>query len=231
MPTNIYGIEISEEAAALEGKPLPNTDYGPGGPPAFVPPPGWDEWVAANRGPSVVNPQATTPTMSNVGGSMNTYTNPEAYQSYAGGALVPFVGATGVSGAGAGILGLLAGGLFDLLTSGISIDWGTAGQGFWDIGVPGPGVFGSGIPGMRQGEQPVKKWYTGTATFYLTNMGRIAVQKKNGVWKLWKPKKPIVISSNPSIRTLVRAENKLSRWANSVYRVKTRKTKFTRRKS
>jgi len=108
------------------------------------------------------------------------------------------LGVAGAAGAGTAVASL----------TDIDVDFGTAGPGLFDVGVPGPGITTSGIPGTYQSEVPVKKWYTGTATFYLMNTGRIAVQKKNGVWKVYRPARHIVLSRNPRVGNLMKAERR-----------------------
>ena len=55
----------------------------------------------------------------------------------------------------------------------------------WDT-YPGPGVTGGG-------QWPI---------FSLLSDGRIVVQKSNGQWKVYRPKKNLVISSNPRLRDI-----------------------------
>lgn len=54
-------------------------------------------------------------------------------------------------------------------------------------------------------------WNTGTAEFYRLIDGRIAVQNKKGVWKIYRPAKHLVISKNPRTRTLIKAEKRLNK--------------------
>ena len=109
------------------------------------------------------------------------------------------------AGLGTAAIGLLTGG------DGLSFDIGAPGPGIFDLGVPGPGVFSSGIPGLRQGEVPVKRWTNGTWVFYTLSTGRIATQKANGIWKIWRPQKHIVIPRNPRVGTLVRGHKRTSK--------------------
>ncbi len=57
----------------------------------------------------------------------------------------------------------------------------------------------------------VKSWTTfpGGPIFTMFSNGKIAVRKKNGVLKVYRPKKHIVISSNPRVGTLLRADARL----------------------
>jgi len=52
--------------------------------------------------------------------------------------------------------------------------------------------------------------YPGGPTFYRLVDGRIAVQKKNGVWRVYRPQKHIVISRNPGVKDLMRANKRLA---------------------
>lgn len=54
-------------------------------------------------------------------------------------------------------------------------------------------------------------WNTGTAIFYRLFDGRIAVQKSNGVWKVYRPQKHIVVPRNPRVGTFNRARKRLDR--------------------
>lgn len=131
-----------------------------------------------------------------------------------------------------GAIGAVGGAVLPQVFGGDGWDIGAPGEGIFDIGVPGPGTFfGSGVPGLRAGEVPVKRYPNKLSGYMLkTNMGRMCVPRKDGTWAVWTPPKPIVLGPSPNIKTLVRAEKKLSRWANAVYRVKTRKTKFVSRR-
>lgn len=121
-------------------------------------------------------------------------------------------GALGAAGAGLLIKGLGSGG-----------DFGTAGPGLIDLGTPGPGVFGSSIPGLRGDETVVKKWWTGTAMFYMLNSGRIATQRRNGVWRIYRPARHVVVSRNPRIHNLLRADARLTRLVGGLGKVTIRR--------
>ena len=72
-----------------------------------------------------------------------------------------------------------------------------------------PGVGGMLPPGTTI----VKTWNTGTAQFARLADGRIAVQRKDGSIKVYRPQKHIVIPRNPRVGTLLRAEKRLDRLA------------------
>lgn len=76
-----------------------------------------------------------------------------------------------------------------------------------------PGIqtgLGEGVPGFAAGAI-AKSWNTGTAQFYMLTDGRICAQRKNGTWKIYRPKKHIVVPSNPRIGTLIRADKRVDR--------------------
>jgi len=52
-------------------------------------------------------------------------------------------------------------------------------------------------------------------TFYRLSNGWLAVQKKNGSWKTWKPKRPIVIYADgaSNLKTMLRADKALTKQA------------------
>lgn len=70
-----------------------------------------------------------------------------------------------------------------------------------------PGVGGMLPPGTTI----VKVWNTGTAQFARLADGRIAVQKRDGTIKVYRPQKHIVIPRNPRVGTLIRADKRLNR--------------------
>lgn len=75
--------------------------------------------------------------------------------------------------------------------------------------LPGPGVFrvpwANGGP-PDQTDPVAYTWNTGTAKFYRLQSGKIAVQRKNGLWKVYRPKKHIVISTNPRMSAISKLE-------------------------
>jgi len=108
--------------------------------------------------------------------------------------------------------------LIGMLTGGVKFPWQTpAGEGFispFTEKVPtttgwaqAPTVGAAGVLPTNV----VKTWSTGTATFHMLADGRIACQKKNGVWKIWRPAKHIVVPRNPRIGTLIRADKRINK--------------------
>lgn len=61
----------------------------------------------------------------------------------------------------------------------------------------------------------VGSWVANEVTFYRLSDGRIAVQNKKGRWKVWRPKKPIVLMPTGAVdlRTLLRADAVLNKQA------------------
>jgi len=57
----------------------------------------------------------------------------------------------------------------------------------------------------------VGSWNTGTATFYRLANGKIGVVKKNGVWKEWRPYRPVVIPKKWNSRSMGRVRTALKR--------------------
>ncbi len=112
---------------------------------------------------------------------------------------------------------------------------GAAGYGVSEMMEGEPGAIpGTAIP-VQEGFLPWQQdiipdewvaysWNTGTAVFYRLIDGRIAVQNKMGVWKVYRPKKHIVLSTNPRISQV----NKLFRTCDK-FTKKLAKTKYLKR--
>lgn len=82
--------------------------------------------------------------------------------------------------------------------------------------IPGEQPFLGEIRGAPPGIAPgavVKTWSTRgvSVTFYKLSDGRIACQKKDGTWKIWRPAKHLVISRNPKVNALLRADKKIDK--------------------
>ena len=60
-------------------------------------------------------------------------------------------------------------------------------------------------------QQIVKTWSTGTAQFYMFQNGMIGCFKKDGRFKAWRPKRHIVISSNPRLGNLLKGAKKVNK--------------------
>jgi len=61
-------------------------------------------------------------------------------------------------------------------------------------------------------------WVANGVQFYYVSDGRLAVQRKNGSWKYWRPKKPIVLfaSGAKDMQTMLRADNALNKQAKRI---------------
>lgn len=102
-------------------------------------------------------------------------------------------------------------------------------QGFEEVfqgGLPlhrGTGQSISTLPGvggqLPPGNVVVKTWNTGTAQFARLLDGRIAVQRKDGTIKTYRPQKHIVIPRNPRVGTLIRADKRLKRLTKGLKKV------------
>lgn len=81
------------------------------------------------------------------------------------------------------------------------------------VGALIPGIqthLGEGVPGLPAGAI-AKSWHTGTAQFFLLTDGRIAAQRKNGTYKIYRPHKSIVVPRNPRIGTLIAADKRIDK--------------------
>ena len=147
--------------------------------------------------------------------------------------------ALGGTALGAGLGGLLGGGdegeagMPSGMTpqpGGLQWPWQTPeGEGFiapWTEQVALPsgltGQLGAGYPNAFGGVGVAYSWTTGTAVFFRLMDGRIAVQKKNGVWKIYRPKKHIVLSTNPRLSQLKKFDRAYSRLNKMVKKFKGR---------
>lgn len=99
-------------------------------------------------------------------------------------------------------------------------------------GIPGEsGILGMGGAGgadlahMPQhlvdghlGAHIIGSWVANGVTFYRLSDGKLAVQNKLGRWKVWRPKKPIVIMPGGAnnLRTLLRADAVLNRQSKKI---------------
>ncbi len=112
-------------------------------------------------------------------------------------------------------------------------------------GIPGEsGILGLGggsglpvhqVPHMVDGHiggHMVGSWVANGVTFYRLSDGKLAVQNKHGRWKVWKPKKPIVIMPGGAnnLKTLLRADAVLARQSKRIAAMLNRRA-GTRRKS
>ncbi len=123
---------------------------------------------------------------------------------------------------------------WDALPGPVKIAMGAAGMAGLDIifDLPGPGLRdilpganGAGlppghmdIPGVHLGAHVIGSWVANGVMFYRLSDGKLAVQNKRGRWKVWRPKKPIVIMPTGAgdLRTLLRADTVLNKQAKRI---------------
>ena len=80
------------------------------------------------------------------------------------------------------------------------------------------------IPGVHLGAHIIGSWNTNPdnpengVTFYRLSDGKLAVQNKKGRWKIWRPKRPIVLFADGAgdLKTMLRAEKALARQAKQI---------------
>jgi hypothetical protein len=86
----------------------------------------------------------------------------------------------------------------------------------WNLGEVTPEVRAVSDPGGGV----VKQWYTGTCRFFLLADGTMASLSNDGQVRQWKPRGPIVMKREPSVRELsgqVKRVKKLAQSANEIY--------------
>lgn len=88
-----------------------------------------------------------------------------------------------------------------------------------DIGLPGGGGFSGGggddPVGAMVEAMTVSTWDANGVQFHRLSDGRMAVRNKHGVWKVWRPKKPIVIFATGAqdLRTALRVSKVMDKQA------------------
>jgi len=98
-------------------------------------------------------------------------------------------------------------------------------------GVPGESILlpgsGGGGPDMHFGQHMtdghlgvtiIGGWTANGVQFYRLSDGKLAVQNKHGRWKVWRPKKPIVLMPGgaTNLKTLLKADAMLNRQAKRI---------------
>ena len=75
-----------------------------------------------------------------------------------------------------------------------------------------------GTTNPLQSVQVVGTWMANGVTFYRLADGKLAVQNKKGRWKVWRPKKPIVLYSDgaSNLKTMLRADKALNKQAKKI---------------
>ena len=73
----------------------------------------------------------------------------------------------------------------------------------------------------------IGKWEANGVWFYRLADGRLAVQNKKGRWKVWRPKRPIVVYATgvADLRTLLRADSAIDRQAKKLDKMLNRRTR------
>jgi len=91
----------------------------------------------------------------------------------------------------------------------------------------GPGAGPGGTPGVAV----VGTWTANGVKFYRLSDGRLAVQNKMGRWKVWRPKKPIVLMPGGAnnLRTLLKADRLLNAQAKRIAAMLNRRSPRSRR--
>lgn len=119
---------------------------------------------------------------------------------------------------------------FDIL-----VDWDGPGSdtGLIPINIRGSGGSGSGEDpvGTMVDAMTVSTWNANGVMFHRLSDGRLAVRNKHGVWKIWRPRKPIVImpTGSANLQDLLRADAAIQKQAKKIQRVlKNRGWKVTR---
>jgi len=75
-----------------------------------------------------------------------------------------------------------------------------------------------GPPSPMQGVQVVGTWVANGVKFYRLADGKLAVQNKRGRWKVWRPKRPIVLYADgaSNLKTMLRADKALTKQAKKI---------------
>ena len=106
-------------------------------------------------------------------------------------------------------------------TAGVDIllDWGEGDFGL--IQIPGT-TNGVGDPvGAMVAAMTVSTWNANGVQFHRLSDGRLAVRNKHGVWKVWRPKKPIVLftTGNRDLQDVIRADRVIQKEGKKIARM------------
>jgi len=94
------------------------------------------------------------------------------------------------------------------------------------IDIPSFGRNGHEGPHLEHlGAHVIGTWQANGVTFYRLSDGKMAVQNKAGRWKVWRPKKPIVLMPGgaSNLRTLLRADKLLNKQAKALAKMLNRR--------
>lgn len=121
-----------------------------------------------------------------------------------------------------------------IVASTIDIDWPFVGEGsITDFGGKGGNTKLERASGNLDGnfDTIVAKWEANGVWFYKLLDGRMAVQRLDGTWKFWRPKKPIVLYSDGAsdLKTLLRADKALDRQSKKLRKMLDRRAPRPRR--
>jgi len=123
--------------------------------------------------------------------------------------------------------------IFSGITAGIDIliDTGPDDRGL----IPLPGTSDLAVGGVLGGAMPglsiVRQWTANGVQFIRLSDGRVGARNKLGIWKVWKPKKPIVLFSGGAgnLRTFLRADAALDRQSKRLKTALNRRAPRTKR--
>ena len=118
-------------------------------------------------------------------------------------------------------------------TEGVDIIWDLASGDQVEIGPFPIGGSGSDDPTTNMVEaMTVSTWQANGVTFHRLSDGRLATRNKHGVWKIWRPKKPIVIFATgmSNLPDLLRADNAIDKQAKKMARTLRKRGYQVRRK-
>jgi len=110
-------------------------------------------------------------------------------------------------------------------------------------GIPGDSIIlggdgdGAHMPTHLQdghlGAHIVGSWNANGVTFYRLSDGKLAVQNKKGRWKVWRPKRPVVLMPGGAnnLRTLLKADKILNQQAKAIAKMLNRRAPRARKAS
>lgn len=89
----------------------------------------------------------------------------------------------------------------------------------------GPGATNGALQHIEHGANIVGSWSANGVTFYRLSDGKLAVRRKNGTVRVWRPKKPIVLyaSGAKDLKTMIRADKALDKQARALAKVLSRR--------
>ena len=92
-----------------------------------------------------------------------------------------------------------------------------------DFALPGQGSLGAGTEVQigRETYIVASSWRANGVVFYRFRNGMLGVQNKHGVWKAWRPKKPVVLFAGgaTNLRDMIKADRVIDKQAKSLSKV------------